>query len=48
MSTEENDTQVLFGQLEDTQDILKVISRVEGPFAFVFWQVNNNHRKESI
>ncbi|KAI7885743.1 hypothetical protein K492DRAFT_203752 [Lichtheimia hyalospora FSU 10163] len=42
MSTEENDTQVLFGQLEDTQDILKVISRVEGPFAFVFWQQRTN------
>ncbi|CDS05555.1 hypothetical protein LRAMOSA08083 [Lichtheimia ramosa] len=42
MSTEENDTQVLFGQLEEADDILKVISRVEGPFAFVFWQQRTN------
>lgn len=47
MSTEENDTQVLFGQLEEADDILKVISRIEGPFAFVFWQVNNNQRKRA-
>lgn len=46
MSTEENDTQVLFGQLEEADDILKVISRVEGPFAFVFWQVQSS--EESI
>ena len=40
IGVEENDTQAVFHAFQEESDVMKVLQRIEGPFAFVYYRVS--------